>query len=141
MSRSIENWYVSSSPLLSLRNTILGLILHSRVFRLGRGSSAHRITAFDIFYLYCIYSVRVVCNIPFWISRYLKKVRTMNVLCGGMFVTKIARSFGLLGREMIEPAIRGVGDNGDDKEDEEVGYHARAYRDMSRGAWQERQGH
>nr|GEU82476.1 hypothetical protein [Tanacetum cinerariifolium] len=122
-----------------------------------------RITTLDIFYLNCIYSVRVVCNIPFWLARYQKKVRTINVLCGGMFVTKIAKSFGLLGGEMFEalsvepgawvfpkkslistgvvmkldrgnyvwPVIRGVGDNGDDEEDEEVRDHARKYMDMS----------
>nr|GEX72478.1 hypothetical protein [Tanacetum cinerariifolium] len=41
---------------------------------------------------------------PFWptIARYLKKVRTMNVLCGGMFVTKIAISIGFLAGEMIK---------------------------------------
>nr|GEU83532.1 hypothetical protein [Tanacetum cinerariifolium] len=79
-----------------------------------------------------------------------KKVSTMNVLCGGMFVTKIARSVGLLGGEMIEALSvepgswvfpKKVGDNSDDEEDGEVGDHEGAYRDMRRGAWQERQRH
>nr|GEU60977.1 hypothetical protein [Tanacetum cinerariifolium] len=61
-----------------------------------------RIIALDILYMYCIYSVGVICNISFWLAHYLKKVRTMNVLYGGMFGIKISRSFGLLGGEMIK---------------------------------------
>ncbi|GJS11510.1 hypothetical protein Tco_0368306 [Tanacetum coccineum] len=96
------------------------------------GSSTHRITALDIFYLYCIYFVGVVCNIPFWLARYLKKVPRV-------FPKKSLILMGVVmeldGGNCVWPAIRGVGDNSDDEEDEEVGDHARAYRDMSRGAW------
>nr|GFA45943.1 zinc finger, CCHC-type [Tanacetum cinerariifolium] len=58
----------------------------------------------------------VVCNIPYWLARYLKGVRDKSVIFGGMFVTKIARSFGLITEEMI--ATKGVieGNKGDDEE-------------------------
>ncbi|GJX23420.1 hypothetical protein Tco_0227865 [Tanacetum coccineum] len=36
------------------------------------------------------------------LARYLKRARTMSVLCGGMFMTRITRSFGLLSREMVD---------------------------------------
>ncbi|GKD58265.1 hypothetical protein Tco_1295774, partial [Tanacetum coccineum] len=41
-----------------------------------------------------------VCNISYWLSKYLKGVRDKNLIYGGMFVTRIARSFGLLTNEM-----------------------------------------
>ncbi|GKD82978.1 hypothetical protein Tco_1349817 [Tanacetum coccineum] len=68
--------------------------------RLSRKESTQRITAIDMFYLYCIYAEGVVCDIPYWLARYLRRARDMNVLCGGMFVTRIAQSFGFLSREM-----------------------------------------
>ncbi|GJR40939.1 hypothetical protein Tco_1216623 [Tanacetum coccineum] len=50
----------------------------------------------------------VICNIPYWLSKYLKGVRDKKFIYRGMFVTRIARSFGLLTNEMrdalsIEP--------------------------------------
>nr|GEV26142.1 hypothetical protein [Tanacetum cinerariifolium] len=96
----------------------------------------------------------------------------MSVLCGGMFVTKIARSFRLLIREIfnalsIDPrawtflkktlisiriimeldeghcywlVIQGVREDDGDEEEKVAEEHIEAYRDMGRGAWQERQG-
>nr|GEX18672.1 hypothetical protein [Tanacetum cinerariifolium] len=69
---------------------------------LGRKESTQWITAIDMFYLYCIYAEGVVCHIPYWLARYLRRAMDMNVLCGGMSVTKIAWSFGLLSREMVD---------------------------------------
>nr|GEU91332.1 hypothetical protein [Tanacetum cinerariifolium] len=81
-----------------------------------RKETTNRVTKIDLFYLYCIYGEGVVCNIPYWLARYLKGVRDKSVIFGGMFVTKIARSFGLLTEEMI--ATKGVieGNKGDDEE-------------------------
>ncbi|GJR18099.1 putative reverse transcriptase domain-containing protein [Tanacetum coccineum] len=69
---------------------------------LGHKESTQRIIAIDMFYLYCIYAEGVVCHIPYWLARYLRRARDMNVLCGGMFVTRIAWSFGFLSREMVD---------------------------------------
>ncbi|GKA89267.1 hypothetical protein Tco_0811079 [Tanacetum coccineum] len=43
----------------------------------------------------------VVCNIPFWLARYLKGVRDGKVIYGSMYVTQLARYFGILTRSMI----------------------------------------
>nr|GEU65777.1 hypothetical protein [Tanacetum cinerariifolium] len=44
----------------------------------------------------------VTSNIPYWLSRYLNRVKDMDLTCRGMFVTRIARSFGLLTNEMVD---------------------------------------
>ncbi|GKC09418.1 hypothetical protein Tco_1001028 [Tanacetum coccineum] len=67
----------------------------------GRKETTNRVTKIDLFYLYCIYGEGVVCNIPYWITKYLKGVRDKSMIFEGMFVTKIAWSFGLLTEEMI----------------------------------------
>ncbi|GJU80342.1 hypothetical protein Tco_1282707 [Tanacetum coccineum] len=96
--------------------------------------------------------------------------RDVNVLCRGMFVTRIPRSFGLLSSAMVDavsveprahtfikkslvtmeivmeldggtccwPTIRGIRE-GDEVEEEGEGFVG-AYKDMSRGYWQARQG-
>ncbi|GKD43709.1 hypothetical protein Tco_1268354 [Tanacetum coccineum] len=42
----------------------------------------------------------VVCNILYWLAKYLRSVREKKLIFGGMFMTRIARSFGLLTNEM-----------------------------------------
>ncbi|GKA90219.1 hypothetical protein Tco_0812089 [Tanacetum coccineum] len=66
----------------------------------GRKESTHRVTKIDLYYLYCIYTEGVVCNIPYWLAKYLKSVRDKSLICEGMFVTRIARSFELLTNEI-----------------------------------------
>ncbi|GKC35725.1 hypothetical protein Tco_1048109, partial [Tanacetum coccineum] len=68
---------------------------------MGRKETTNRVTEIDLFYLYCIFGEGVVCNILYWLAKYLKGVRDKSVIFGGMFVTKIARSFGLLTEEMV----------------------------------------
>ncbi|GJT25329.1 hypothetical protein Tco_0895266 [Tanacetum coccineum] len=68
----------------------------------GRKESTHRITTNDLFFLYCIYGEGVTCNIPYWLTQYLKSVRDKDLTCGGMFVTRIARSFRLLTSFMVD---------------------------------------
>ncbi|GKB11352.1 hypothetical protein Tco_0845275, partial [Tanacetum coccineum] len=67
----------------------------------GRKETINRVTEIDLFFLYCIYGDGVVCNIPYWLAKYLKSVRDKSVISKGMFVTKIAWSFGLLTYEMV----------------------------------------
>ncbi|GJW67948.1 hypothetical protein Tco_0122372 [Tanacetum coccineum] len=105
----------------------------------GRKETTNRVTEIDLFYLYCIFGEGVVCNIPYWLAKYLKSVRDKSVIFGGMFVTRIARSFGLLTNEMR------VVEEGDDEEgdgeggNEGVGGSANIYHNMSQGDWQVRQ--
>ncbi|GJX92593.1 hypothetical protein Tco_0347179 [Tanacetum coccineum] len=40
----------------------------------GRKETTDRVTEIDLFYLYCIYGEGVVCNIPYWLAKYLKGV-------------------------------------------------------------------
>ncbi|GJT89328.1 hypothetical protein Tco_1071045 [Tanacetum coccineum] len=66
----------------------------------GRKETTNRVTEIDLFYLYCILKEGVVCNIPYWLTKYLKGIKDKSVIFRGIFVTKIARSFGLLTEEM-----------------------------------------
>ncbi|GJR97042.1 hypothetical protein Tco_0269216 [Tanacetum coccineum] len=65
----------------------------------ARKETTHRITEIDLYYLYSIYTPEVACNIPYWLSKYFKGMREKNLIYGGMLVTRIARSFGLLTNE------------------------------------------
>nr|GEV82020.1 retrotransposon Orf1 [Tanacetum cinerariifolium] len=67
----------------------------------GRKESTNRVTEIDLYYLYCIYTNEVICNIPYWLAKYLKSVGDKNLICGGMFVTKISRSFRVLTGELM----------------------------------------
>ena len=70
----------------------------------GRHGSTHRITASDLFFLYTIYSQDVYCNIPFWVASYLQggvREKEGDKIYGGMFVTRLARSYGILKLEIM----------------------------------------
>ncbi|GJT33621.1 hypothetical protein Tco_0924040, partial [Tanacetum coccineum] len=108
----------------------------------GRKETTNRVTEIDLFYLYCIFGEGVVCNIPFWLAKYLRSVRDKSVIFVGMFVTRIARSFGLLTNEMGECywlATREVVEEGEGNDEEgdgeggneRVGGSADIYRNMS----------
>nr|GEW28580.1 hypothetical protein [Tanacetum cinerariifolium] len=71
----------------------------------GRKESTHRITATDIFFLYYIYAEGVTYNIPSWLVWYLNGVKDKDFTCRGMFVTRIAKYFGLLTNEMVDALI------------------------------------
>ncbi|GKA37025.1 MAK10-like protein [Tanacetum coccineum] len=110
----------------------------------GRKETTNRVTEIDLFYLYCIFGEGVVCNIPYWLAKYLKSVKDKSVIFGGMFLTRIDRSFGLLTNEMGEccwPTTKEVmeeGEGDDEEGDKEggnkgVGGSADIYRNMSQG--------
>ncbi|GKE67926.1 hypothetical protein Tco_1522087, partial [Tanacetum coccineum] len=67
----------------------------------GMKETTNRVTEIDLFYLYCIFGEGIVCNIPYWLAKYLKSVKDKSVIFEGMFVTRIAQSFGLLTNEMV----------------------------------------
>ncbi|GJW15434.1 zinc finger, CCHC-type containing protein [Tanacetum coccineum] len=69
-------------------------------FRPSIGRKPPMITKIDLFYLYCIFEEGIVFNIPYWLAKYLKGMGDKSVIFGGMFVTKIAQSFGLLTNEL-----------------------------------------
>nr|GEX47431.1 hypothetical protein [Tanacetum cinerariifolium] len=108
---------------------------------IGRKETTNRVTKIDLFYLYCIFGEGVVCNILYWLTKYLKGIRDKSVIFKGMFVTKIAWSFGLLIEKM--PVTKGVieEDKGDDEEGDGeggskgVGDSKNIYQNMSVGDW------
>ncbi|GJW74031.1 hypothetical protein Tco_0133401 [Tanacetum coccineum] len=67
----------------------------------GMKETTNRVTEIDLFYLYCIFGVWVVCNIPYWLAKYLKSLRDKIMVFGGMFMTKITQSLGLLTNELV----------------------------------------
>ncbi|GJT19565.1 hypothetical protein Tco_0878271 [Tanacetum coccineum] len=93
---------VGNTKAKSIRNPRIKLVHRCIMMTItGRKETTNRVTEIDLFYLYCIFEERVVCNIPYWLAKYLKSVRDKSVIFGGMFVTKIARSFGLLTNELV----------------------------------------
>ncbi|GJR38015.1 hypothetical protein Tco_1213699 [Tanacetum coccineum] len=112
---------------------------------LGHEDSTQRITLKDLFFLYCIYSKRFACNIPFWLARYLSAVRDGDVVNRGMYMTQLARSFGILTWSMIgalsvatrptQPQQQENAEEEDEGDDDGAGGNAEAYRGISRRDW------
>lgn len=92
--------YTSTTGAASIRDPIVRLVHRCITYSLsGRHGTTHRVTASDLFYLYTIFSADVYCNIPFWVASYLKTSvgeRDIDKVYGGMFVTRLARSYDLL---------------------------------------------
>ncbi|GJU76537.1 transposon ty3-I gag-pol polyprotein [Tanacetum coccineum] len=113
---------------------------------LGHKDSTHRITLSDLFFLYCIYNEGVVCNIPFWLARYLKGVKDEEI-----FKKKSLVAMEII-IEIVPGQCRWVGtreahqQHQEHEEEEEeanedcAGGFAKAYRGMSRRDWQALQG-
>nr|GEW53416.1 hypothetical protein [Tanacetum cinerariifolium] len=92
---------VGNTKVASIRDPRVKLAHHCIATTIARRKeTTHRVTEIDLYYLYCIYTPEVVCNIPYWLSKYLKGVRGKNLIYRRMFVTRIARSFGLLTNKM-----------------------------------------
>ena len=71
----------------------------------GHHSSQHRVTTSDLLFLYTIHNPGIYCNIPYWVAIMLTHgagTRGTDRICGGMFVTKLARSYGILRPEILE---------------------------------------
>ncbi|GJT32475.1 hypothetical protein Tco_0922894 [Tanacetum coccineum] len=87
---------------------------------MGRKETTNHVTEIDLFYLYCIYEEGVVCNIPYWLAKYLKGIRDKSVIFGGMkkSLVKMGVIMELHEGECCWPATRGVveEDKGDDEE-------------------------
>ena len=97
--------YTSTTGAASIRDPTIRLAHRCITYSLsGRHGTTHRVTASDLFYLYTIFSAGVYCNIPFWVASYLKTSvgeRDIDKVYGGMFVTRLARSYGLLVPQII----------------------------------------
>lgn len=91
--------YTSTTGAASIRDPIVRLAHRCITYSLSaRHGTTHRVTASDLFYLYTIFSEDVYCNIPFWVASYLRTSigdRDIDRVYGGMFVTRLAHSYGL----------------------------------------------
>ena len=70
----------------------------------GRHSSHHRVTTSDLFFLYSIYTPGIYLNIPYWVAIMLTHgagTKSSDSIYGGMFVTRLARSYGILRPEIL----------------------------------------
>ncbi|GKE44750.1 hypothetical protein Tco_1472034, partial [Tanacetum coccineum] len=108
----------------------------------GRKETTNRVTEIDLFYLYCIFGEGVVCNIPYWLAKYLNGppphiYRKKSLVKMGVIME-------LHEGECCCPATRGdVEENeGDDEEgdgeggNEGVGGFVDIYQNISIGDWQ-----
>ncbi|GJZ23494.1 hypothetical protein Tco_0560953 [Tanacetum coccineum] len=86
----------------------------------GIKESTHRVTEIDLFYLYCIYSDEVVCNIPYWLAKLLT-----NEMMGDLSVEPFPHA--------VEEDDEGDEAVGGDASHEGAGGSADMYRNMSQG--------
>ena len=97
--------YISTTVASQIRDPRVRLVHRCITYTLsGRHSSHHHVTSADLFYLYTIYSAEAFCNIPFWVANFLNSgvvEREGDRIYGGMLVTRLARSYGILGHEIM----------------------------------------
>ncbi|GKE79786.1 retrotransposon ORF1, partial [Tanacetum coccineum] len=118
----------------------------------ARKETTHRITEIDLYYLYCIYTLEVPCNIPYWLAKYFKGMREKNLVYGGMLsLIAIWVIMELHGGMCVWPIVMAEeeeDDEGDDEGDDgvggdagrgEAGGSADLYRNMSQGDCNNRQ--
>ncbi|GJR11243.1 hypothetical protein Tco_0793895 [Tanacetum coccineum] len=116
---------------------------------MGRKESTHRVTKIDMFYLYCIYSDEVVCNIPYWLAKALSVEPSPHVfkkksliLMGVVMELHNGGCFWPAAREAMEEDEED--DEGDEATKGDAGHEgaggsADMYHNMSQGDWQVRQ--
>ncbi|GKB72362.1 hypothetical protein Tco_0933774 [Tanacetum coccineum] len=121
----------------TLRNTKVAAIRDPRVKLshrciattiVGRKESTHRVTEIDLLYIYCIYSDEVVCNIPYWLAKYMVGMREKKLHNGGCFWP--------ISREAVEEDEED--DEGDEATRGDAGHKGAGgsvdmYRNMSQG--------
>lgn len=68
-----------------------------------------KVTKLNLFFLWTILTPDVCCNIPYFLARYLAdhavSSRVRIPICGGHFVTHLARSYGVIIHEMTRSLI------------------------------------
>ena len=92
--------YTSTTGATSIRDPRVRLAHKCITYSLtGCHSSTHCVTASNLCYMYTIFLEDMYCNILFWVASYLKMSvgeRDGDKIYGGMFVTRLARSYGIL---------------------------------------------
>ncbi|GKE34573.1 hypothetical protein Tco_1453895 [Tanacetum coccineum] len=91
---------VGNTKVASIRNPRVKLAYRCIATTIAaRKETSHKIIEIDLYYLYYIYTPRVSCNILYWLAKYFSGMRERSLIYGGMMVTRIVRSFGLLTAE------------------------------------------
>nr|GEW81090.1 zinc finger, CCHC-type [Tanacetum cinerariifolium] len=97
-----DGFNVRNTKVVAIRDPRVKLAHHCIATTItGRKESTHRVSKIDLFYLYYIYFDEVVCNIPYSLAKYMVGMREKSLICGGMFLTRIAQYFRLLTNEMM----------------------------------------
>nr|GEY78602.1 hypothetical protein [Tanacetum cinerariifolium] len=115
----------------------------------GRKESTNRVTEIDLYYLYCIYTKGFICNIPYWLSKYLKSMREKNLIFGGSVCDFMKKSL-IAMRVIMElhngvcvwPTTREVEEDNEAEEEAEgeaanegARGSVKMYQNMSQGDW------
>lgn len=91
------------------RSPITKLLHRLVTITLAHKANPERVASTDLFYLWCLMNSRVLLNIPATIAFYLTEKATSTAngskICGGHFVTRLARSFGLVPPHGMLPEI------------------------------------
>ncbi|GJY42772.1 hypothetical protein Tco_0430985 [Tanacetum coccineum] len=112
----------------------------------GHKDSTHQITLSDLFFLYCIFSEGVVCNIPFWLGRYLNGVRDgedfkkKSLVTMEIIIELVPRQCNWVTKLETQPQQQEQADEEEEADDDGVGGSVEAYREMSRRDWQAHHG-
>lgn len=86
----------------SIRSPICRLIHRLIASTINMRKDDDKFPTLDIFYLWCIIMPNTFCNIPYCLAKYLGegvlKNHTTSKINGGMFITCLARTYGVLER-------------------------------------------
>nr|GEY80970.1 hypothetical protein [Tanacetum cinerariifolium] len=141
-----DRFNVGNTKAKSIRNPRIKLVhLCITMTMTGRKETTNHVIKIDLFYLYCIFEEGVVCNIPYWLAKYLKGIREEGCLKKSLVKMRVIME--LYEGECCWPVTRRVleEDKGDDEEGDREGGNEGAggstdiYRNMSAGDWQVRQ--
>ncbi|GJU28644.1 hypothetical protein Tco_1167265 [Tanacetum coccineum] len=78
-----DGYNVGNTKAKSIRNPRIRLAHHCLTMTItGRKETTHHVTKINLFYLYCFFREGNVCNIPYWLAKYLKSVREKGIFLG-----------------------------------------------------------
>ncbi|GJW33852.1 hypothetical protein Tco_0053884 [Tanacetum coccineum] len=161
----MESWPLIRNGMFNVGNTKVASIRDPRVKLANRciattiaarKETTYRITEIDLYYLYCIDTPEVACNIPYWLAKYFKGMREKNLIYGGMLKKSLIAMGvvmelhggvcvwpGAMAEEEEDDEADDEGDEGDGRDagQGEVGGSVDLYHNMSQGDWKAHQAH
>ncbi|GJT98232.1 hypothetical protein Tco_1093750 [Tanacetum coccineum] len=127
----MERFNVGNTKVVSIRDPRVKLAHRCIATTIvARKETTHRIIEIDLYYLYCIYTLEVACNIPFCLAKYFNGMREKILIYGGMLVTNIARVMAEEEEDDVDDeGVRGDAGHGEAKGSTDL------YNNMSQGDW------